>query len=269
MLPLISSARRRSIRVGAIMKCSALPASSTTTRSAASWRRSPSRPRRGCLPPAQTAGYVPRSHYRHPRPRPAKPEDQERRGRRRFGAVTHHQVPRHPGLDPVRQRHRPLRRRKFVRCRRRARWFLVADQSAPCIGRGCFAPLGRVRHLRLMPEREKAQPNCWASSPPAPSRGFDRLWCSERGQHRMQHYHRCLVHRRDLELRGHQQVGERVPVGFWQDFYKGNYGRVAGGFEWEYVRRSAFPGYGGCPSGCASPSTSDNVFMTSLRWYPF
>ena len=54
-----------------------------------------------------------------------------------------------------------------------------------------------------------------------------------------------------------------------QDFYKGNYGRVAGGFEWEYVRRNAFPGYGGCPSGCTSPSTSDNVFMTSLRWYPF
>jgi hypothetical protein len=60
-----------------------------------------------------------------------------------------------------------------------------------------------------------------------------------------------------------------VTVGFWQDFYKGNYGRLAGGFEWEYVRRSAFPGYGGCPVGCASPSTSDNVFMTSLRYYPF
>jgi hypothetical protein len=60
-----------------------------------------------------------------------------------------------------------------------------------------------------------------------------------------------------------------VTVGFWQDFYKGNYGRLAGGFEWEYIRRSAFPGYGGCPSGCASPSTSDNVFMTSLRYYPF
>jgi hypothetical protein len=60
-----------------------------------------------------------------------------------------------------------------------------------------------------------------------------------------------------------------VTVGFWQDFYKGNYGRVAGGLEWEYIRRNAFPGYGGCPSGCTSPSTSDNVFMTSLRYYPF
>jgi hypothetical protein len=60
-----------------------------------------------------------------------------------------------------------------------------------------------------------------------------------------------------------------VTVGFWQDFYKGNYGRLAGGFEWEYVRRNAFPGFNGCPVGCASPSTSDNVFMTSLRYYPF
>ena len=61
-----------------------------------------------------------------------------------------------------------------------------------------------------------------------------------------------------------------VTVGFWQDFYKGNYGRVAGGFEWEYIRRQSFPGAGNCSPGCnASVSTSDNVFMTSLRYYPF
>ena len=34
---------------------------------------------------------------------------------------------------------------------------------------------------------------------------------------------------------------EDVTVGFWQDFYKGNYGRVAGGFEWEYIRREFVP----------------------------
>jgi hypothetical protein len=61
-----------------------------------------------------------------------------------------------------------------------------------------------------------------------------------------------------------------ITVGFWQDFYKGNYGRVAGGFEWEYVRRQSFPGVGNCSPGCnASVSTSDNVFLTSLRYYPF
>jgi hypothetical protein len=68
---------------------------------------------------------------------------------------------------------------------------------------------------------------------------------------------------------------EDVTVGFWQDFYKGNYGRVAGGFQWEFIRRLSFPGWGlpagtaGSPGGNASVSTSDNVFMTSLRWYPF
>jgi hypothetical protein len=63
-----------------------------------------------------------------------------------------------------------------------------------------------------------------------------------------------------------------VTVGFWQDFYKGNYGRVAGGFEWEYIRRASFPGVGlpaGVAGSPASVSTSDNVFLTSLRYYPF
>jgi hypothetical protein len=62
-----------------------------------------------------------------------------------------------------------------------------------------------------------------------------------------------------------------VTVGFWQDFYKGNYGRVAGGFEWEIIRRQSFAGVsgvGGAPI-VSSVSTSDNVFMTSLRYYPF
>jgi hypothetical protein len=70
-----------------------------------------------------------------------------------------------------------------------------------------------------------------------------------------------------------------VTVGFWQDFYKGNYGRVAGGFEWEFIRRESFPGVGGTGATALVPgilhgsagsvSTSDSVFMTSLRYYPF
>jgi hypothetical protein len=72
---------------------------------------------------------------------------------------------------------------------------------------------------------------------------------------------------------------EEVTVGFWQDFYKGNYGRLAGGFEWEFVRRQSFPGVGGTLATAVAPganhgssasvSTSDNIFMTSLRYYPF
>jgi hypothetical protein len=52
-------------------------------------------------------------------------------------------------------------------------------------------------------------------------------------------------------------------VGLWQDLYKGNFGRVAGGLEWENIHRQSFAGVGG------AVSTSDNVFMTSLRYYPF
>jgi hypothetical protein len=72
---------------------------------------------------------------------------------------------------------------------------------------------------------------------------------------------------------------EEVTVGFWQDLYKGNYGRVAGGFEWEFIRRQSFPGVGGTGATAVGPgllhgssgsvSTSDNVFFTSLRYYPF
>jgi hypothetical protein len=54
-----------------------------------------------------------------------------------------------------------------------------------------------------------------------------------------------------------------VTVGFWQDFYKGNYGLVRGGLQYEYLRRASFDGVGG------SVATSDNIFLTSLRYYPF
>jgi hypothetical protein len=52
-------------------------------------------------------------------------------------------------------------------------------------------------------------------------------------------------------------------VGFWQDLYKGRLGRVTLGAQYEYLKRDAFEGVGG------SPSTDDNVFYTSLRYYPF
>ena len=59
---------------------------------------------------------------------------------------------------------------------------------------------------------------------------------------------------------------DMVTVGFWQNVSKGGYGRVALGTQWEYIQRKSFdtiPGNGG------SVSTSDNVFLTSLRYYPF
>lgn len=64
----------------------------------------------------------------------------------------------------------------------------------------------------------------------------------------------CIANNRRLE---------DVTVGFWQNLYKGDYGRVAAGAQYEYIRRQAFAGLGG------APSTDDNIVMTSLRWYPF
>jgi hypothetical protein len=62
------------------------------------------------------------------------------------------------------------------------------------------------------------------------------------------------------------QEVDMVSAGFWQNVYKGSYGRVAAGAQWEYIQRKSFdtvPGNGG------AVSTSNNVFLTSLRYYPF
>jgi hypothetical protein len=59
---------------------------------------------------------------------------------------------------------------------------------------------------------------------------------------------------------------DMVAVGFWQNLLKGSYGRVAAGFEYEYIQRKTFdtiPGNGG------AVSTNDNIILTSLRYYPF
>ncbi|MBV9235397.1 MAG: hypothetical protein JOZ94_06160, partial [Xanthobacteraceae bacterium] len=55
---------------------------------------------------------------------------------------------------------------------------------------------------------------------------------------------------------------EDVTAGFWQNVYKGQYGRVAVGMEYEYIKRESFNGVGG------TVSTYDNVVFGSLRWYP-
>jgi hypothetical protein len=59
---------------------------------------------------------------------------------------------------------------------------------------------------------------------------------------------------------------DMATVGFWQNIYKGSYGRVASGLQYEYIVRKSFdtlPGNGG------PVSTNDNVFLSSLRYYPF
>jgi hypothetical protein len=54
-----------------------------------------------------------------------------------------------------------------------------------------------------------------------------------------------------------------ITVGFWQNVYKGDYGRLTVGGQYEYIKREAFPGIGG------TPSTDDNIVLTSVRYYPF
>jgi hypothetical protein len=59
---------------------------------------------------------------------------------------------------------------------------------------------------------------------------------------------------------------DMISAGFWQNLYKGSYGRVAVGAQYEYVQRKSFdtiPGNGG------AVSTNDNIFLTSARYYPF
>jgi hypothetical protein len=54
-----------------------------------------------------------------------------------------------------------------------------------------------------------------------------------------------------------------LTAGFWQNFYKGDYGRAAFGAQYEYIKRESFIGIGG------APSTDDNIVYTSIRYYPF
>jgi hypothetical protein len=59
---------------------------------------------------------------------------------------------------------------------------------------------------------------------------------------------------------------DMATIGFWQNVLKGSYGRVAAGLQYEYIKRKSFdtiPGNGG------AVSTEDNIFLTSLRYYPF
>ena len=102
--------------------------------------------------------------------------------------------------------------RPMVPCRR-------SKRSMHWAGLSCT--LGPGWTSTLMPDWKRNSPTIGASSPPAPFKRigeFHRLRCSERDQHRMQHYHRGLVHRRHLELRGHQQVGERCHRGLLAGF---------------------------------------------------
>jgi len=66
---------------------------------------------------------------------------------------------------------------------------------------------------------------------------------------------------------------QELTVGFWQNLYKGQWGRVAYGMQYEYVKLQAFSGAGGPVTATSTPNQGLNpdnqVVVVSLRYYPF
>jgi outer membrane murein-binding lipoprotein Lpp len=63
---------------------------------------------------------------------------------------------------------------------------------------------------------------------------------------------------------------QELTIGFWQNIYKGDVGRFVFGAQYEYVRLTAFSGLAtgaGTPNQGLNPN--NNIFFTSLRYYPF
>lgn len=59
------------------------------------------------------------------------------------------------------------------------------------------------------------------------------------------------------------QTAKEIQVGGWWNFYKGEYGRMALGVSYAYLDVDTFPGATGTRGG------SNNIIMTSFRYYPF
>jgi hypothetical protein len=60
---------------------------------------------------------------------------------------------------------------------------------------------------------------------------------------------------------------EEITIGFWDNFYKGPMGRIAGGVQFEYIHRDTFSGVGPVAGTSVSPATDEAIVMTSLRYY--
>jgi hypothetical protein len=61
-------------------------------------------------------------------------------------------------------------------------------------------------------------------------------------------------------------------VGFWDTIYKGDYGMLRAGFEYEDIQRTGFAGAASTAAstfGTITPKANEQVFLTSLRYYPF
>jgi hypothetical protein len=63
----------------------------------------------------------------------------------------------------------------------------------------------------------------------------------------------CAVNNKDVQ---------EVTVGYWYDFYRGEFGRLRQGFQYSWVERNTWSGANGI-----APSGADNMFFTSFRYY--
>jgi hypothetical protein len=59
---------------------------------------------------------------------------------------------------------------------------------------------------------------------------------------------------------------QMVSVGFWQDFYKGDLGRMRYGLNYEWIQQDLFNGVGSAAGGL---HPNNNIVFFSLRYYPF
>lgn len=68
---------------------------------------------------------------------------------------------------------------------------------------------------------------------------------------------------------------DQYTVGLWDKVYSGSFGYIRVGLQFSHTDLRAFPGLGGTntagiPSGSiVRPTTDDNMFFTSFRYYPF
>lgn len=80
--------------------------------------------------------------------------------------------------------------------------------------------------------------------------GLDVSGCAIEGSS-----NKCQAETRDLR---------QITAGFWQDVYKGSFGRFTVGLQGGEIWRDAFSGTGG-----KTPRTNIGILMTSVRYYPF
>ncbi|MGH6812571.1 MAG: hypothetical protein ACREDM_09560, partial [Methylocella sp.] len=62
---------------------------------------------------------------------------------------------------------------------------------------------------------------------------------------------------------GNTKLVRQITGGFWDTIYKGPFGRLAGGLQYSFTQKFSFHGIGG------TPERNENIFFTSLRYYPF